>query len=188
NAIEAFFTRLSPRTPPRNLSFAAIGPATRDALQRKGYLPAVVPERFVAEEVFRALADKTAVAGKRFLLPRAEIAREALPRLLESAGAQVDVVTAYRTVPSRDEIAPALERLKRGAVDIVTFTSPSTVRSFFDGIQLSDIQGKFTCASIGPITSAALGELGLEVGIEAESYTSEGLVEAIVRHYERMES
>lgn len=187
NGVEAFFDRAT--STPRSQSgsesgseFAAIGPATADALSERGVDATVVPERFVAEEVFEALSRHTDVSGKKILLPRADIAREALPNLLRDAGADVDVVAAYRTVASSEDIERATALVRDGSVDAVTFTSGSTVRSFFSSAD-DTVRAHVTPASIGPITSDALREENVEPVIEAERYTTEGLVEAIRQHF-----
>lgn len=185
NGVDAFFERVSQVDPEKDLSslsFAAIGPATAESLGERGYEAEVIPERFVAEEFFRALAARQEVAGRRFLLPRADIAREALPDLLKAAGGVVDVVVAYRTLAATEEIGRVVALVGKGEVDIVTFTSGSTVRSFFSEVAPASVLGRFAAASIGPITSRALRDLGVEPAIEAASYTVPGLVEAIVRY------
>lgn len=188
NGVDAVFERLAqlelagPEKDGPRLRFAAIGPATADSLRERGYEAAVIPERFVAEEVFRALQGRDEVAGRHFLLPRADIARQALPELLRAAGGQVEVVVAYRTLPATEEIGRLAELLEDDAVDVVTFTSASTVRSFFSALDPSTVAKRFVAASIGPITSQALRELGVEPAIEAVHFTVPGLVEAIVRY------
>lgn len=179
NGVEAFFDRA---TSAPHSEFAAIGPATADALSERGVRASVVPERFVAEEVFAALSRHTDLSGKKILLPRADIAREALPNLLRDAGGDVDVVTAYRTTPASEDIERALALVRDTSVDAVTFTSGSTVRSFFSSAD-DAVRARVTPASIGPITSDALREENVEPVIEAERYTTEGLVEAIRRHF-----
>lgn len=181
NGVEAFFDRLD--TPPR-AELAAIGPATAEALAEHGAPASVVPERYVAEEVYEALARQTDLRGKKILLPRADIAREALPKLLREAGADVDVVTAYHTVASTDDIARAITLIRGGTIDVVTFTSGSTVRSFFSAAD-GDARGRIVAASIGPITSQALRDENVKPAIEAEHYTTQGLVEAIRHHFSR---
>ena len=185
NGVDAFFDRLSELSLSlaKRADFAAIGPATAEALRERGYDARVVPDRFIAEEVFHALSEKGAVNGRRFLLPRADIAREALPRLLREGGADVEVVVAYRTVPEVGALCAAGEAVARGDVDAVTFTSASTARSFFDAVDARSVRGKTAAASIGPITSAALVELGVPPDIEAETFTIQGLVEAIRRYF-----
>jgi uroporphyrinogen III methyltransferase/synthase len=188
NGVDAFFDRISqvnPKAPLSSLKFAAIGPKTASSLRERGFEAAVVPERFVAEEVFRAIAARGEISQDRFLLPRADIAREALPDMLRGAGAIVDVVEAYRTVASNEEMSRASSLVERGEVDVVTFTSASTVRSFFAKIDLRAFRAKTKAASIGPITSAALRELGVVPEVEAERFTTEGLVEAILRYFEK---
>jgi uroporphyrinogen III methyltransferase/synthase len=179
NGVEAFFDRAT--STPR-CEFAAIGPATEDALSERGVRASVVPERFVAEEVFEAMSRRTDLSGKKILLPRADIAREALPKLLRDAGGDVDVVVAYRTTPASEDIERALALVRDASVDAVTFTSGSTVRSFFSSADEA-VRARVTPASIGPITSDALREENVEPVIEAERYTTEGLVEAIRRHF-----
>ena len=156
----------------------AIGPATARALQDSGINPALVPPRFVAEEVLDALVAR-GVSGKRILLPRAQVARDVLPRGLAGAGAQVDVVAVYRTV------LPHVDEETRGEVEkahIITFTSPSTVKNFLKIMEgwarEGGLEGKIL-ASIGPVTSQAMRELGLRVDVEAREYTVKGLVEAL---------
>ncbi len=188
NGVEAFFDRLSevlPRTPWSSRKLAAIGPATAKSLRERGFEAEVVPEKFVAEEVFRAIAGRGEVSGKRFLLPSADIAREALPDLLRASGAIVDVVVAYRTVAAEEEMRGASELVERGEVDMVTFTSASTARSFFAKTGRSTALDRVRAASIGPITSNALRSLGVSPAVEAERFTTEGLIEAIVRYYRR---
>jgi uroporphyrinogen III methyltransferase/synthase len=172
---------------PRELTqvnLAAIGPATRASLESHGLRVEVVPTRFVAEEVFEELRRLGPLQGRRILLPRADIAREALPELLKEEGAVVDVVVAYRTVPAKEEIGRAVDLAIRGEVDVVTFTSGSTVRGFFSAINDKEsLRNKFLCASIGPITTKALRDQGFTPSIEAKSYTAPGLVEAIAEYF-----
>ena len=119
----------------------------------------------------------------RVLLPRADIAPKELAEALGSRGALVSEVTAYRTAAdfaNRDAVA---ERLDRHEVDWITFTSSSTVRNFLDMLKVDRVRSsRAAIASIGPTTSAALREAGLEPTVEAAAYTIPGLVEAIV-HY-----
>ncbi len=122
--------------------------------------------------------------GKRVLLPSADIAREALPKLLRAAGAEVEVVVAYRTDSISEEIVSALRLVRDGRVDVVTFTSGSTVRSFLSAVpNKGELHGKFASASIGPITSQALRDAGFEPAIEAGVYTVDGLIDAIERYF-----
>ena len=118
------------------------------------------------------------MAGKQILLPRAQVARDLIPVELEKRGAQVDVVAAYRNIVP----AVSAERLSQATgADWITFTSSSTVRNFMDllGKARTSLEG-IELASIGPVTSSSLRELGLRVNIAAKEFTIRGLVEAIV--------
>lgn len=164
------------------LRIAAIGPATEKAITQRGMKVDVVPKEYVAESVVRSLKGK--VKGRRVLLVRAKVARDVIPRELRKTGAHVDVVEAYETVvpkSSRSRLRAAL-RNPKARPHVITFTSSSTVKNFvallgpvksrlkLDGILMS---------SIGPVTSATLGELGLGVDIAANEFTIPGLVAAI---------
>ena len=161
---------------------AAIGPATRKAIEQRGLKVDVVPKEYVAESVVRSM--KAKVKGKRVLLVRAKVARDVIPRELRRAGAQVDVVEAYETVvpkASRRRLQAALRNPKRRP-QVVTFTSSSTVKNFAALLgpkQLSSLKG-VRMSSIGPVTSATLREYKLPVDISAKEFTIPGLVAAIV--------
>jgi uroporphyrinogen-III synthase len=184
NGVEAMWERLTrlrlARTNLRRLHIAAIGPATKKAIEQHGGEVDVVPKEYVAESVVRSLRRR--VKGKRVLLVRAKIARDIIPRELRKAGAHVDVVEAYETtVPNSSR--PRLRRLlgnRRRTPHVVTFTSSSTVRNFVSlmGSSKESIEN-LRFASIGPVTSSTLRELGLRVDVEAKEFTIPGLVEAI---------
>lgn len=159
----------------------AIGPATAAELERRGVVPDVVPGEFVAEAAVQALASADELQGRRILLPRADIARAALPEQLRGLGAEVVEVDAYTTVQDGTDAERVRGLLARGEVDVVTFTASSTVRNFVDlvGAQV----GGAKVASIGPITSGTARELGLPVDVEAAEYTIPGLVRAIQDFY-----
>jgi uroporphyrinogen-III synthase len=189
NGVEAMWERLDKlRLPASNLTglrVAAIGPATKKAIEQRGMRVDVVPNEYVAESVVRSLKSK--VRGKRVLLVRAKVARDVIPRELRKAGAHVDVVEAYETVvpkSSRTRLRAALKNPQKRP-HVVTFTSSSTVRNFVELLgaksearrkQLAGIR----MASIGPVTSATLREFGLPVDIAAKQFTIPGLIEAIV--------
>ncbi|HEX2204211.1 MAG TPA: uroporphyrinogen-III C-methyltransferase [Longimicrobium sp.] len=163
------------------VAVAAIGPATAAALAKHGVRADLLPDEFVAEAAVEALSAATDLPGKRILLPRADIARAALPEGLRARGAEVAEVDAYRTVRDGAGAGAVRERLAAGDVDWVTFTAASTVRGFTDlvGTEL----GAAKVASIGPITSAAARERGMTVDLEAREYTIPGLVRAILDFY-----
>jgi uroporphyrinogen-III synthase len=157
---------------------AAIGPATAEALRRRHVDVTLVPEQYVAEALLAALPQP---AGQRFLLPRAAGSRDLLRTGLEAAGAQVVEVHAYQTVVATP--APeALAALDLG-VDILTFTSSSTVRNFCTQMGPERTQRLATQAhvvAIGPITAATAEACGLHVDTVASAYTIDGLVEALL--------
>lgn len=166
---------------------AAIGPATAQALAAMGCPPDFVPRTYVAEAIVEQIG---AVAGLKVLLPRADIAREALAVGLRARGAEVDEITAYRTVPA-EGTGRLADLLSLDRVDAVTFTSSSTVRYTLEGLEAVGLSReaalgllnatKVVC--IGPITEGTARELGLSVAAVAEDFTSRGLVDALVRLY-----
>jgi len=166
---------------------AAIGPETARALARHHLRADIVPEEFRAEGLLDALAAED-LAGKRFLLPRAAGARAILPERLRAAGAEVDEVETYRSV-APDESAALLRRaLDEGPLDVLTFTSSSTVTSFLALLEQADAESGrariagATVACIGPITAATAAERGIQVDVVPESYTIAGLVAALIAH------
>ena len=169
---------------------AAIGPATAEALAQRGVTVALVPARFVAEAVVEEMVRRGDVAGKRILVPRALEARDALPEGLRAQGAVVDVIPVYRTVGEGGEggeggagSALAAE-IMAGRIDVVTFTSSSTVRHFVDLVGPEAARsGRYAAAVIGPVTAETARALGRGRVLEAEEYTVPGLVEALVRHF-----
>jgi len=165
------------------LRVAAIGPATKKAIEQHGIQVDVMPKEYIAESVVHNLKGK--VKGKRVLLVRAKVARDVIPRELRKAGAHVDVVEAYETVvpeSSRRRLQAALENPDKRP-NVVTFTSSSTVKNFVELLgarRKSALLNGMRTASIGPVTSATLRELGLPVDIAAREFTIPGLVAAIV--------
>ena len=187
NGVETLHSRLKKlRVNKSNFShikIAAIGPATGKALESHGLKVHVMPKEYIAESVVESLRAK--VKGKRVLLARAKVARDVIPRDLRKVGAKVDVVEAYETVipkKSRARLRTALKNPKQRP-HVITFTSSSTVKNFLALLgkgsmnKLKDIR----LASIGPITSATLGELGLRADIQAKTYTIPGLIQAICK-------
>jgi uroporphyrinogen III methyltransferase/synthase len=158
---------------------AAIGLATADALERLGRKPDYVPDEYLSEEIAHGLGD---VRGKRILLPRADIASKKLPSLLTQGGAFVDEVVAYRTVTPDDLTPSRLKEIFASGVDLITFTSPSTVRNLaqaLDTTELEQLLKHVKVACIGPVTAEVAKELGLHVDVVALNHTIDGLVEAI---------
>ena len=162
---------------PAHTKVAAIGPETAARAREAGMPPTLVPERYIAEDLADALSAAMA-PGARILLARAAGARDVLPQQLRARGAEVDVIETYRAVPPAD-VGPRLAACLP-EVDMVTFTSSSTVRHFVDAMP-GALANRVRVACIGPITAETARGLGLRVDIIAEEYTTRGLVEAIVR-------
>ena len=171
----------------QHLSIAAVGPATTEGLHTYGLTPHFVPQRFEAAEIATGLqAQLGALQGLRILLPQAAIARQNLAEALTAQGAVVDVIPIYQTLPATLD-STALTALQQG-VDVVTFTSGSTVRNFMQGLLdnklTPDLLQTATIACIGPQTAAAAQELGLHVDLVADDYTIDGLVDGLVAHFQ----
>ena len=199
NGVDALFERMAKKglnaSALANLKIAAIGPATRKAIEQHGLPVTVTPKEYVAESVVVALRRR--VKGKRVLLVRAKVARDVIPRELRKAGAEVDVVEAYETVApksSEKRLRAILASAKKPHA--ITLTSSSTVRNFVHLLGLRSARAMLRkpapdrgvlTTSIGPVTSATLREFGLPVDIEAKKYTIPGLVSAIVAARQRIQ-
>jgi uroporphyrinogen III methyltransferase / synthase len=185
NAVDIFFQMLlttgSDARALHNSKLCAIGQETADALAGRGLRPELVTSEYTAEGLANAL-EGWELDGLRVLVPRAEIARDALPSLLANRGAEVEILPVYRAVCPADA-GPALMRLFDGdGVDVVTFTSSSTVSNFvraFPEDRLPAILGEAEIACMGPVTADTARKLGLQVAIVAREYTTHGLVQAI---------
>jgi uroporphyrinogen III methyltransferase / synthase len=169
---------------------AAIGPATAAALRGWGVTPEVVPEEHVAEALVARLRGRIG-AGDRVLLPRAAETRDVLVTELRAMGAAVDEVAAYRTRAVDEEAASLRDALQRRRVDVVTFTSSSTVTNFaalFRPGELGSLMTGVSVACIGPITAATARALGLDIRIMPAEYTIPALARAIAAHFEEQRS
>ncbi len=186
NGVEYFFSRLEERKlDARALAsakVAAIGSSTAQALLQFGIRADLVPPQYRAEELVYSLGD--AVVGKKILLPRAKKAREVLPDELRAHGAIVDVVQCYKTVKAKEDYSEIKALLAAGKIDVVTFTSSSTVNNFVKLIgDKSILPPNQIYAAIGPITAATCRKNGLNVSIEAQKYTLDGLKEVIEEYF-----
>jgi len=169
-----------------HLKFACIGPVTKERLADHGIISDILPETYQAESVIDAFSGLD-MTGKKVLLPRAKKARTILPEQLTRMGALVDEVTAYETRLADEGKDLLIDMLKAGDIDAVTFTSSSTVTNFLtllDGQNAPALLEGVILASIGPITSDTIREKGLSPDIEADSFTIDGLLEALLKHYE----
>ena len=193
NGVEPFLSRLQhvgkSVSSLAQLKVGAIGSETAKRLESAGIRAHLVPERYQAEGILDALTAEI-IRGRRVLIPRAAEAREVLPETLREWGASVDVVVAYRTVVPPTDVQPLAELLKQRKVDVITFTSSSTVKNFvclFGGRSLAAIGAGAAIACIGPITQTTVQELGGHADVIATEFTIPGLVRAMVDYFSRRE-
>jgi len=183
NGVEAFFevfyTLFKDARSLGGVRIAAIGPATAAKVRGYRFEVDLQPEKYVAEEIVKAFQAETTVDNLKILLARAEGAREVLATELTRLGAIVDEAVAYRTVPEMDDVAGGIARFREEGADLITFTSSSTAENF--AALKFPLPAELKTASIGPITSATMRKLGLDVDIESEVHDIPGLVEAIRR-------
>lgn len=183
NAVEVFGGRYRADILPKNI--AVIGPATGRAIERLGLSVALQPSRYVAESLAEALVPR--VAGRSVLLVRAAEAGDVLPQALQEAGAKLTVVEAYRNRVPPDSIPLIGETFSspEQVPHVITFTSASTARNLMELLQQAGLElpSGVLLASIGPITSRAMSDLGLEPAIEASEATVAALAQAICQHF-----
>jgi len=188
NGVEHFFNRMqSLKRDSRALGqarIAAIGAQTAAKLREYGILADIVPLEFRAEGIVEALTGKIE-PGMSVLIPRALVARDILPEKLVEMGAKVEVVPVYRTLTGDTDGTMLADKLSAGAIELVTFTSSSTVTNALEllGQNGAGLLKKSKVACIGPITAATCLEHGITPDVIAEEYTIKGMVEAIVSMY-----
>ena len=168
-------TRPGGRLPP-GVHVAAVGTGTAAALAERGIRLDAIPDEFLGVRVAEVLGD---LHGRRVLLPRADIGRPETPDALRAAGALVDDVTVYHTVPAAPD--PAGAAALEAGVDAVTFTSPSTFTNLVAmlGDRAARLLAGVVLASIGPVTSRAMRDAGFPVHVEPAEHTMAGLVDAL---------
>ncbi len=167
-----------------HMKTAVIGPATQARLADFGITADILPESYRAESVVSAFTAED-LKGKKVLLPRAAQARAVLPVELSKMGAAVNEVTAYETRPVKAGAEELISSLRNGQVDMVTFTSSSTVTNFkalLPPDEMDALLANVRLASIGPITTETAQSLGFSVDITADTYTIPGLCAAIVNN------
>jgi uroporphyrinogen III methyltransferase/synthase len=172
---------------PRSLKVCAIGPATANQLEERGVSVHLVPKEFIAESIVEAF-EKIGIKGKRILLARAKRARDVLPRGLKKLGAEVDVVEVYRTVKPRGVSKKLTALLLNRKVDVIAFTSSSTVNHFTELLKKSDLKKILrgvVIACIGPVTADTARSRGMKVLIQPREYTIPGLGQAIARYFRK---
>jgi uroporphyrinogen III methyltransferase/synthase len=194
NGVTRFFTRFLETGRDirdlRGIEVVTIGPATAAAVEERGLKVAAVPAEHRAEGIV-ALMGRRKIEGARVLIPRAALARDVLVNELRRLGALVDVVPVYRTARSREGAGEIRDALRRGALDLITFTSSSTVSSFARLFRKRDrARGlrKVPVAAIGPITAATARSEGFRVALMPRAYTVPDLTRAIVRWFKNSPS
>jgi len=176
------------------VKLCAVGPGTAERLAKYWLKVDLMPGEYRAEAVVEALRGEGEIAGRKFLLPRTDIAREVLGDELRRLGAEVTEVTAYRSVavePEREHEPDIFRMLLDRKVDVVTFTSASTVRNFcrlYGTDAVADLLRSVAIASIGPVTAEAALQCDIHTSIMPSEYTIPALVRAIVEHFERAPS
>lgn len=182
-AIWERFDALNVQSLPKMLKIACIGPKTTASLNEKGYQADFVPEEYIAEAILPGLGD---LEGLNVLLARADIARPDLPEAIRAGGGIANDICAYRTIPAKSD-RKSIEAVAEG-VDLLTFTSPSTVENFFqiiisEGLDPLNLPGEPIVACIGPITAKAAEKKGYLVKIIPGEYTIEGLLKAMKDYF-----
>lgn len=188
NGVKHFFARLRDRGGDvrdlKGVRICTIGPATAATVEGMGIRVDLVPDEYISEGVVRAFGNVN-LRGKRVLLPRAAEARDVIPEGLANRGAAVDIVTAYRTVRSKSRKEDLQALLDAGRVDVVTFTSPSTVVNFKKIMRSAPLPAKVRIACIGPVTAAAAKKQGFAVDVYQETFTIPGMVESLIDYFSR---
>ncbi len=185
NAVDIFFQMLlETGADARSLhasKLCAIGEETAESMQLHGLRPELVTSEYTAEGLAKAL-EGWEMEGMRVLVPRAEVARDALPALLAHRGAEVEILPVYQAVCPQASSAALMRLFNAEGVDVITFTSSSTVANFvhaFPEDALPDLLGEAEIACMGPVTADTARKLGLKVSIIAREYTTRGLAHAV---------
>jgi len=188
NGVYYFWQRLREKGKqrfPSTLKVCAIGPATARQLREKKIPVAYMPKEYIAEALLKGF-EKRPVEGKRILLARAKKARDILPKGLKSMGAKVDVIEVYRTVKPKGGMKKLRQLLADENIDVITFTSSSTVNHFGELLKREDLKillKGVAIACIGPVTARTAKGWGMKVQIQPKQYTILGLTQAIVEYF-----
>jgi uroporphyrinogen III methyltransferase / synthase len=183
NGVETFFAALAKLGKDARVfgsaKIAAIGVRTAETLASFGIKSDFVPKAFTSKDLANGLIGFTNIRGKKVLLLRSKIASDDLPQLLEAAGATVDTVPVYTHEKNLCDMKPLSERPIRW----LTFASPFSATCFFEQVGADFVKSvNAKVASIGPVTSKKLAELGVKVDIEAPEHTFDGLIAAIEQY------
>ena len=192
NGVAFFFERLFEKNKDirdlKGIKICCIGPATAQQVESKGIRVDLVPKKFISEGILESFSGIN-LRGKKILIARAAKARDVLPTGLKKLGAKVNVVTAYVTVNSGKKKKELETLFKENQVDVITFTSSSTVNNFAKimGRNFS-LPKSVKVACIGPVTEAAATRAGLSIDIHQAEYTMEGLVQALIDYFGRKQA
>jgi len=190
NGVRFFFSRLLElgldATALRGCNICAVGPKTSEALGNLGITPDLIPEQFTGEGVVAAFQGFD-LQGRQVLFPKADGARDLIPQQLRKMGAVVVDPVVYRNIMPQSLPTEARQALEQQQLDVVIFSSPSTVRNLAalagGALHLQKLLAGMTVASIGPITSQACSESGLTVTLEPRQATLDDLVAELERTY-----
>ncbi len=192
NGVTHFFNRLFSRgMDARDLKgpqIAVVGKSTADLLHNYGLNADLIPSVFTSEGLAESLLD-LGVEGRNILIPRAEKGREILPETLRGAGAQVTIAPVYKNSPPAGRKEELRDELEAGVIDMVTFTSSSTVRNFLTMVdaeneeELRKLLAEVKIAAIGPITAKTVTDNGLKVDVQPKEHTIKEMITEIVNHY-----
>ncbi len=186
NGVEIFFSELIKQQKDvrelKGIKICAIGPATRESLEKRGLQVDVIPDEYRAEGIIKELKVRVK-SGEWVLLPRARGARPVLPDALKSLGAHVNEVFLYEAITASNISREQMTEIMTGKIDYLTFTSSSTVSNFVKIVgqeNVKKLNQQIKVACIGPITADTARGLGFDVHIMAREYTIEGLLQALV--------
>ncbi len=169
----------------KGVKICAIGPMTARAIEAQNIKVDIVPKEFRAEALLKSLGTRR-IKGKKFFLPRAKVAREILPDEIRRLGGKIDVRPVYRTIAPRAGAEDYKKEFKRGKIDVVTFTSSSTVTNFvkiFGAKNLSALLKRTKVACIGPITADTAKAFGMKVDIMPKDYTVPALAKEMEDYF-----
>ena len=191
NGVDAFFERLYAQNQDArglaHLRLGVIGPTTAKALEERGFRADYIPPKYTIKGFLAGLKSED-MAGCRVFLPRSDTAGRKLALGLARLGAEVHEVVAYRTIPNAEAVYEGKQMLLSGEIDLITFTSPSTVTNVVTALHKErGTINKRLVACIGPKTATAASKAGLRVDIVARKHTIPGLVEAMEEYYQRGE-
>ncbi len=188
NGVQFFFNRLRETGRDirdlKGIKICCIGPATAGQIEARGLRVDLVPDEYIAEGILKSFASMD-LSGQKILIPRALHARHLLPEGLKKLGAEVDVVITYQTINSGRKKEELATLINAGEVDVITFTSSSTVTNFIEIMGADNIlPPHIRIACIGPVTASTAEKAGFNIDITQTEYTMDGLVQSLIKYFE----